>query len=115
MKIVEQAKSEKIANSGALHGGKTAKFLAETGLENQDLLQSLVEEHAPTTTKVAQPAKAKENKAAADVLADLAKEREHIVEKQRPVSAPKPVIGVDRGILDDLMGNDPKSGGSASS
>ena len=115
MKIVEQAKSEQIANSGALHGGKTAKFLAETGLENQDLLKSLVEDHAPTPTKVARPAKANENKAASDVLTDLAKEQEHVVEKPRPVSAPKPVTGVDRGMLDDLMGNDPKSGGSASS
>lgn len=115
MKIVEQAKAEQLANSGALHGGKTARFLAETGAENADLLSRLTEEPKPIPAKNARVVKTKEKEVTANVLAELSRAQEPVVEKPRTVPIPKPVVGVDRGMLDGLMGNDSQSGGSGSS
>ena len=115
MKIVLQAKSEQIANSGALHGGKTAEFLAQGELDSTDFVQSLAADPTSTPVQVARSVKPKEQGVAKDVLADLSRQQEPALEKPRAIPIQNPVVGVDRGMLDDLTGDHSKSGGSGSS
>ena len=115
MKIVEQAKAEQLSNSGALHGGKTAAFLAEDATDGAGLVESLAATPVAKPVKVVKPIQSKEKASAANVLNELVKEAPIPAEKTRNMIAPHVASDVDRGVLDGLLGNDPKSPGSKSS
>ena len=115
MKIVEQAKAEQLSNSGALHGGKTAAFLAEDATDGAGLVESLAATPVAKPAKMVKPIQSKEKASAANVLNELVKEAPIPAEKTRNVNAPHVASDVDRGVLDGLLGNDPKSPGSKSS
>ncbi|MCE9620374.1 MAG: ATP-binding cassette domain-containing protein [Planctomycetes bacterium] len=114
MKIVAQAKAEQVSNSGALHGGKTAAFLSADASEGGELVEQLASEPAPAPARVVPAAKPRETAPASELLAELAKEGSAPADKPRMPPPAKPAKDVDRSMLEGLLGDDPKSGGSPS-
>ena len=122
MEIVERARQEQAATSGALHGGRTASFLAAAGADQpSDLIAQL--ERGEETARVAREvspsgAQAAAAKAAAEsgteVLKELLERPEPSTPAARPApEPPKPPSTVDRGVIDGLLG-DRDSGGPSS-
>lgn len=117
LQIVDQARAEQVANSGAQAGGATAAFLrgdqAETagGGKLIEELQKPVEKPRPARAKPPEPATP--TGPAQDVLGDLLKPQE----QPKPSSLTKPATpdkpgrtnpDVDRGVIDDLLGGGPQ-------
>ncbi len=125
MEIVERARQEQAATSGALHGGRTASFLAAGGVERPaDLIAQL--ERGEESTRVAREvttagAQAAAAKAAAEsgteVLKELLERPEAPAQAARPAPEPPKVPNtVDRGVIEGLLGDSDgdRSGGSSS-
>lgn len=102
MKIVEQARSEQAATSGALHGGRVAEFLAAEP-EGRNLVQSLAEAKAEPV-RAAPVAQAPAAPAKPD-LADLVEPQTPATPAAPPRTAKPdaPKGPVDRGLLDRLV------------
>lgn len=111
MDLVEKARQEQIATSGALHGGRTASFLveaAESG-EGGGVISELLNERPAEVAKAVEVTKRTEEPQGprADVLSDLL-----TGEKRGPSSAsapPKQVRkpdDVDEGVIEGLLGDD---------
>ncbi len=129
MDLVEKARQEQIATSGALHGGRTAAFLVdpETPRDGEGLVDDLVRERMePAARAVEISANAKKVQDAArrdDVLQDL------LQDKPRPeakATTAKPEVAkprdVDASVIEGLLGptgtgstgtSGPGDGGSA--
>jgi ABC-2 type transport system ATP-binding protein len=119
MEIVERARQEQAATSGALHGGRTAAFLAGGEERPSDIIAQLErgEESVPVARVVSaaggQSAAAKTSaEPGTEVLAELLKRPEAPEPAARPSSEPpKPPAAVDRGVIDDLLGDSDRAGG----
>lgn len=107
MEIVEKARAEQVATSGAMHGGETAAFLRADG-EGDQLIDSLMRDeeqvlHARPVEQTTQPA----GDPTDSVLESLLKEQEQAPPpvKERPAqgsTAPAPE-DVDRSVIDSLL------------
>jgi ABC-2 type transport system ATP-binding protein len=110
--IVERARQEQVATSGALHGGETAAFLRAEPSEGEALIESLMEDEelgpraraVPVERGAGQevPAEAPTD----EVLADLL----HEEEEEEPAAAsagtdapPDTPEDVDRSVIDSLL------------
>jgi len=113
LQIVERARAEQVATSGAAAGGPTAKFLLgdEAEGEGETLIDTLVSAKAPApAAKAAATAKAElpqrpdvERAAVIESLVDGAPEAPPAA---GPAEAPAPPKQVDRGVIDDLLAKD---------
>jgi ABC-2 type transport system ATP-binding protein len=111
LNIVTEAQEQRLATGGARAGGQMAEFLSEPA--GDDVLQSLIqtepeeaETASPQTDTPEQP-EAKAEASLAEVLAEVQSPR-----AETPKSAPvqpttRPSGGVDRGVLDNLLGDEP--------
>ncbi len=127
MQLVEQARREQVATSGAQHGGKTAGFLVEREpTDGGELIADLTrEERAPARAVEAQAAaKAKADAGPkSDVLAELIGDRPAADgagnagrgsgAPARPVERVEPPKDVDRSIIDGLLGGSGGGGGES--
>ncbi|MFO0829008.1 MAG: ABC transporter ATP-binding protein [Phycisphaerales bacterium] len=119
MELVEQARREQIATSGAQHGGATASFLVghESEREGAGLVEDLVSER-PTAPSRAVEVAAKSGTDAADahkpredVLQDLLQDKPAPAQRpaQQAADVAKP-SDVDASVIEGLLGGDePKS------
>jgi ABC-2 type transport system ATP-binding protein len=122
MDIVERARAEQVATSGAQHGGETAAFLREGATEGEALIEALVSEEKPqrevrVRAREAAPVESKSEKVRADVLEQLAADREP-AKPAKPArvvreagAAPKAPKDVDQSVIDSLLGGDERPGG----
>ncbi len=125
MELVERARQEQVATSGAQHGGKTAGFLVEREPEEGgELISDLTRarETVARSVEVGGAAAAKPEGPKQDVLKELIEERA----PAPPAPAPKPKAGggriekprdVDSSVIDDLLGGsdrDDRAGGGGS-
>jgi ABC-2 type transport system ATP-binding protein len=106
MRIVEQARTEQVATSGALHGGRMAGFLGETA-EGAGLVAELAREQP--VAKAAEPVSAPAPRAdplLRELVEGVPPAR---AAAERPAAPmPRPADQVDRGVLDSLMGDGEK-------
>jgi ABC-2 type transport system ATP-binding protein len=115
LQIVDQARAEQVATSGAQAGGPTAAFLRGENAEASEggtLIEAL--QRPESVAKIAQPAStapAAPAGPAQDVLGDLLKPEAPPTPAERPSAPgaastpkPKPAADVDRGMIDDLLG-----------
>ncbi|MCE2881526.1 MAG: ABC transporter ATP-binding protein [Planctomycetaceae bacterium] len=110
--IVEKARAEQVATSGAQSGGSIASFLkADEGASGDQLVDSLVksQDAAPVVQPVARPS-ADAAKAATDagVLQDLMQDKPAPTPVAKPVEPAKPDAAkgqVDLGVIDSLLGD----------
>ena len=120
MEIVERARQEQAATSGALHGGRTASFLAAGAEERPaELIAQL--ERGESTARVAREVTAASTQAAAakeaaesgtEVLKELLGRPEAPAAASRPVAQPpKPPSAVDRGVIEGLLGDSKRDRG----
>jgi ABC-2 type transport system ATP-binding protein len=99
--IVERAKSEQVATSGATAGGQTASFLRAEGA---DLISSLVNasKEEPRPQSPAQPAAQAEPQP--DVIGELLKPSEPVAApRPHKPAAPMPTENVDLGVIGSLL------------
>ena len=109
MEIVERARKEQVATSGALDGGTTAAFLRGEQGEGESLIRSLVEEQ-PAAARVrgreATAAKADDQRPRDEVLSKLIDEpQQPAAPRARVAPAPKAPDDVDASVIDSLLGN----------
>lgn len=106
--IVEQARREQVATSGAMHGGETAAFLRAEEQEGEALIESLVtaRAEAPVRAAPASPAAPapSESGPRREVLDELIEKGTAPAEPKRP-AAPEPP-SVDRSVIDSLVDDD---------
>jgi len=110
MEIVERARKEQVATSGAQHGGRTAKFLTREGSEDGDgLIESLVrDEPEPVAARAIDPAatgRSTRKDADEDVLGRLVAgdAPPEAAATERP--APEAPKEVDDSVIRDLIGD----------
>ncbi len=114
--IVERARAENLATSGAQHGGATASFLAE-GDEGGRLIESLVNTKdeatvAPTAPPVPRPPAPGESIIDRLVNAEPAPASERASPTPPPAPAKIDTAEVDQSVIGKLLGGD-ESGGEA--
>ncbi|MBU3729579.1 MAG: hypothetical protein FGM37_10095 [Phycisphaerales bacterium] len=120
MEIVERARQEQAATSGALHGGRTASFLAAGAEERPaELIAQL--ERGESAARVAREVTAASTQAAAakeaaesgtEVLKELLGRPEAPAAASRPAAQPpKPPSAVDRGVIEGLLGDSERDRG----
>ncbi|MFZ9915897.1 MAG: ABC transporter ATP-binding protein, partial [Phycisphaerales bacterium] len=110
--IVEKARAEQVATSGAQSGGSIASFLkAEDGASGEELVDSLVksQDAAPVVQPAARPV-SDVTKATTDagVLQDLMQDKPAPAPVAKPVEPAKPDAAkgqVDLGVIDSLLGD----------
>jgi ABC-2 type transport system ATP-binding protein len=113
MEIVERARQEQAATSGALHGGRTAAFLAAGSEERPtDLIAQLERGEASErmAREVSDAAGKQAASAASDSGAEVLKELLERPAASSPATRPspepaKPPATVDRGVIDGLLGD----------
>ena len=110
MDIVERARAEQLATSGALHDGETAAFLRGEDAEGDSLIEALVSEEAETERAKAKPVEAVKPDAESkreDVLSELV-ENDEPAPRAKPAEK-KPVVkaadDVDTSVIDSLLGD----------
>jgi len=117
--IVEVARKEQVATSGAVHGGETAAFLRAEPSEGEALIESLLEEREPEVRARAVPVEPAAGAAETappptdEVLAELLHEdreepKAEAVPGQSPVP-PQAPQDVDRSIIDSLLSDEDES------
>jgi ABC-2 type transport system ATP-binding protein len=122
MELVEKAKADQLATSGAQHGGRTASFLVTQDARGDELVDQLVREApAPEVRAVdAGVAKAAEasraaGKAKDDVLKELLEERAPAKPAASTTPVPKaPDADIDKGLIEGLLGDDDGANGGTS-
>ncbi len=97
--IVEKARAEQIATSGAMHGGETASFLRAPEDDGRAVIDRLIQGHSQGPSDVEQVSSAH-----ARVLADLSPEAPAAQAPAGAVAAPVP--GADSSVIDSLMAVD---------
>ncbi len=114
MQLVEKARQEQIATSGAQHGGKTAAFLveqrAETGVGGEFIDDLTRERAAPEKRSVERTAPTAEPTGPRqDILKDLLTEKSAAgKEPSKPAPPLAKPTNVDSSVIDDLLGNNNK-------
>jgi len=111
MDIVERARNEQVATSGALDGGVTAAFLRAQTAQGEELIASLSsEEQAPSRprARAVEVGAARKEPAAVrdDVLAKLVGDGDRQVKPVRvreAAAVPKPPDDVDSSVIDSLL------------
>lgn len=104
LEIVERARQEQVATSGALAGGATADFLRGETAEGEQLIESLVTERAEEKRAVdASKARVKPAEPKDDVVADLMREKPPVQRSSTP-TASKTDDEVDSSVIDSLLG-----------
>ena len=68
----------------------------------------------PTPAEKPKAKKTDEAEISANILGDLSKPIDRVVEKPKSETPSKPVSNVDRNVLDGLLGNDQNAGGGKS-
>ncbi len=120
IEIVERARREQVATSGALHDGQTAAFLrAEEPREGEQLIESLVAEAEAEPSSQPDSGQAPEDDDRDEVLEQLGVEDEP-GEKEKSTSADdaprekdgEPAEDVDRSVIDSLL-DGPESEGDS--
>jgi hypothetical protein len=113
MDIVEKARQEQVATSGAQHGGQTASFLRGDAAESaggERLIDSLLreDEERPKRTSRVSPKHAASEPAADEVLKDLLGEKsaESAPRARESKPAPKALRDVDSSVIDSLLAED---------
>jgi ABC-2 type transport system ATP-binding protein len=110
--IVEMARQEQVATSGAVHGGGTAAFLRADEAKGEDLIEALVEEREPTPRAVPAtpaPAAATAKDEADDVLDALLHEHDEPAPAARPAAPATPAPtpegpeDFDESVIDSLI------------
>ena len=109
LQIVERARVEQAATSGAAAGGPTAKFLLGEEGEGEELIDTLVRPEAPVAAKAAplpaaESGRRREQADAEAVIGEL------VEPPPSPAAAPPPERpakgGVDQGLIEGLLGED---------
>ncbi|MBX3374833.1 MAG: ABC transporter ATP-binding protein [Phycisphaeraceae bacterium] len=119
LEIVERARREQVATSGAMHGGETAAFLRAEETDGRRLIESLVagEEPPPQAPRPAAPAAAPARPEVIEkLIAKAPQERPAASEKTAPRGTGRPVDdSVIRSLLDPgaTDGGPPGPGGGA--
>ncbi len=117
--IVEQARQEQVATSGATHGGETAAFLKAEDAEGEQLVDVLSRADDA-------PVRAREATADQTPEVDEAAERDEVLtellEEKKPETAPRvreksdaphdAPVDVDDSVIRSLLGDEKKDGGS---
>lgn len=109
--IVERARQEQVATSGALHGGETAAFLRADRSEGDELIKTLVEEEAPVPRRARPAVVARDGESARQaqdkVLSGLIADQESAAPVRAREAAPIPQAptDVDASVIDSLLGN----------
>ena len=121
MEIVEQARREQVATSGALHDGRTAEFLRHEEEEGEGLIESLVEgrmEEAEARPRVRERADVETERARSqareegdrvleELLADKADEPQRVKSREM-MDEPGPAKDVDDSLIQSLLDGDDK-------
>jgi ABC-2 type transport system ATP-binding protein len=103
MRIVEQARTEQVATSGALHGGRMAGFLGEV-TEGAGLVAELARERpTESTPRPVEPLPAPAEPLLRELVEGQAGAPASSEAPKTP--APRPTGQVDRGVLDSLLGD----------
>ncbi len=106
MDIVEAARREHVATSGATEGGQTAAFLQKGETEGEAFIEHLERTSDPTqVARVIDTEDAAEEDDDGAVLDALMDEPETPAAKAKPVT-PTPPSNVDDSLIDSLMGDD---------
>jgi ABC-2 type transport system ATP-binding protein len=112
--IVEKARQEQVATSGALDGGQTAAFLRAEQSEGDALIKTLVDHQpsAPARARAAERPVEVESTAAAEVLTKLVAEPSaaKTVKARETTPAPQAPADVDASVIDSLLSGE--SGGN---
>jgi ABC-2 type transport system ATP-binding protein len=125
LRIVDEARQQRLVTGGAMAGGKVADFLtgaAGAPDEGQAVIESLVseqappEEAAPAETTPAQPQEPDVDAAVVEQLVEPAPEPHERRQTPEPTRKPKPELPeetppptqdqADRGVIDELLGGD---------
>lgn len=124
MALVEKARQEQVATSGALHGGRTASFLVDQPqADGGELIRELTSDRAEPAARareVARDAAAEPSGPRSEVLDDLLKgDRGSEAPAAKPAQAPMPEkpADVDASVIEGLLdgGDDgaPRGGGGS--
>jgi ABC-2 type transport system ATP-binding protein len=111
MQIVERARLEQVATSGAQHGGSTAAFLRAEHAEGEALVDSLLQDRAEPVSPRVRAVEAGDGAAAAqktrdDVLASLVSQKPAAAAPKRVREAgpaPAAPANVDASLIDSLL------------
>jgi ABC-2 type transport system ATP-binding protein len=104
--IVERARQEQVATSGALAGGSTASFLRGDGAEGEQLIESLVtEEPEPGRALPAEEVqKRRPTEPKKDVVAELLQDSKEEKRARTAAETHAAEEGVDASVIDSLLG-----------
>jgi ABC-2 type transport system ATP-binding protein len=116
MDIVEKARQEQVATSGAMHDGETASFLRGEPTESHKVIESLMrEEETPVRRATVQPA-APDAKPSEDVVRELLGEKPAATTPAKPavkIAPPLAPKDVDSSLIDSLLASDEGDQGNA--
>ncbi len=103
LNIVEQARAERIENTGASHGGATASFLK--GEEGEALIDKLVKAESAPVVEAAKAEPVKGSGPDPDLISSLTREVEPETPKRPAAPPPKKIdtSEVDRSVIDSLL------------
>jgi ABC-2 type transport system ATP-binding protein len=130
MDIVERARAEQAATSGAQHGGETASFLKAETAEGEALIDALVSDTSAAPeqrvrVREAVPTPSTDQKVRESVLEKLTTDAPQSVDApgartstrvvREAVAAPKAPTDVDQSVIDSLLGGSSDSKGKDAS
>jgi len=117
--IVEEARQEQVATSGAVHGGETAAFLRAEPSEGEALIESLLEEREPEvraravpmqpTAGAAERAQPLTDEVLAELLHEDSEEPKAEAVPHQPAAPPQTPQDVDRSVIDSLLSDEDES------
>jgi ABC-2 type transport system ATP-binding protein len=117
--IVEEARQEQVATSGAVHGGETAAFLRAEPSEGEALIESLLEEREPEvraravpmqpTAGAAERAQPLTDELLAELLHEDREEPKAEAVPPQPAAPPQAPQDVDRSVIDSLLSDEDES------
>jgi ABC-2 type transport system ATP-binding protein len=111
LQIVERARAEQAATSGAAAGGPTAKFLmGEEPSEGESLIEGLVRGEAPKPTPVKAVAPAAPSAPAKEAVLEELLQPEKPAPAKPAARAPEAPKGVDSSVIEGLLGGEAEDG-----
>jgi len=110
LQIVERARAEQAATSGAASGGPTAKFLLgeEGAVAGEGLIEELVEGRSepPATRASAAPATAPSESTPSEVVSELVEPAPSVPTRDAPAPPTSSEEGVDDSVIEGLLDGD---------